>query len=126
MRFLPQFLFTAVLSVLVLAMPARAQDNLYANARSLVDRSQNDLRHASHLAKDREKERERYDNAQRSLSEFDKNLARNKFDKDKLDSAINDVKNVVDHNTLDPQARDMLTQDLRDLRELRQSRGAGY
>ena|SRR5579862_2054734 len=126
MRFLPQFLLTAVLSVVVLAMPARAQDNLYANARSLVDRAQNDLRHASHLAKDRDKERERYDNAQRSLSEFDKNLARNKFDKDKLDGAINDVKNVVDHNTLDPEARDRLSQDLRDLRELRQSRGAGY
>ncbi len=120
------FLLTAILSVLVIGVPTRAQDNLYANARSLVDRAQNDLRHTSHLAKDRDKERERYDNAERSLSEFDKQLARNKFDKDKLDSAINDVKNVVDHNTLDPQGRDMLSQDLRDLRELRQSRGAGY
>jgi hypothetical protein len=107
-------------------VPGRAQDSPYGNARSLVDRVQSDLRHASHMVRDRAKERERYDNAQHHLSEFDRELARNKFDKDKLDSAIDDVKNVVENNTLDPQARDILTRDLSDLRNLRQSRGASY
>jgi hypothetical protein len=118
----------ALLSAFVLfglMLPARAQDNLYSNARSLVDRVQNDLRHASRMIRDKAKERERIDNAQHHLSEFDKDLARNKFDKDKLDASIDDVKNVVENNTLEPRARDILTQDLSDLRNLRQTRGAG-
>jgi hypothetical protein len=125
MRLILQLLFLGALAA-GLVMPAKAQDNLYANARGLVDRVQNDLQRAAHIGRHDEKERERYDNAQRHLSDFDRQLARNKFDKDKLDDAINDVKNVVDHNTLDPHDRDMITQDLRDLRSLRQSRGAGY
>jgi hypothetical protein len=125
MRLLSQLLLLSSLAIFTLVAPARAQDNLYSNARSLVDRVQSDLGRASHISHDK-KERERYQNAERSLSDFDRNLARNKFDKDKLDSAINDVKNVVEHNTLDPEARDALNQDLRDLRSLRQARGAGY
>jgi|SRR6516165_5681508 hypothetical protein len=109
-----------------LVSQAPAQDNLYGNARSLVDRVQHDLRHAAGMDQEREKHRERYDNAQHHLSDFDRELARNHFDKGKLDTAIDDVKNVVENNTLDPQARDILTQDLRDLRNLRQSRAAGY
>src|SRR5690349_11962549 len=107
-------------------MAAQAQDNLYANARSLVQRVQQDLRHAARINRDDDKERDRYDNAMKHLSDFDKDLSRNKFDKGKLDDAIEDVKNVVDHNTLDPRGRDLLSQDLRDLRSLRQNRGAGY
>lgn len=126
MRLLSRCLVLSSLVIFGLMVPLRAQDNLYSNARSLVDRVQNDLRHASHINHDRAKERERYDNAQRSLSDFDKDLSRNKFDKGKLDSSINDVKNVVENNTLDPAARDTLNQDLRDLRNLRQERGAGY
>jgi hypothetical protein len=72
------------------------------------------------------KERERYDNAMKHLSEFDRDLSRNKFDKGKLDEAIEDVKNVVEHNTLEPGLRDALSQDLSDLRALRERRGAGY
>lgn len=109
-----------------LVSQAPAQDNLYGNARSLVERVQNDLHRAARMDQEREKHRERYDNAEHHLSDFDRELARNHFDKGKLDTAIDDVKNVVDNNTLDPQARDILTQDLRDLRNLRQSRAAGY
>jgi hypothetical protein len=109
-----------------LVSQAPAQDNLYGNARSLVERVQKDLHHAARMDQEREKHRERYDNAEHHLSDFDRELARNHFDKGKLDTAIDDVKNVVENNTLDPQARDILTQDLRDLRNLRQSRAAGY
>lgn len=120
MRMLP------LLLLLSLLVPGHAQDSLYANARGLVDRVTADLHRAERVNHDREKERERYANAQRSLSNFDKELARNKFEKDKLDSAINDLKNVVENNSLDPRDRDQLTQDLRDLRALRQTRGAGW
>ena len=56
-------------------------------------------------------------------AQFDRELARGNFDKDKLDQAIDDVKNVVENNTLSPRDRDVLAEDLRDLRELRRARG---
>ena len=52
--------------------------------------------------------------------DFDRDFTRGHFDKGKLNTAIDDLKNVVDHNTLDPQDRDALTADLRDLRVMRE------
>ena len=105
---------------------AYSQDGRYGNARSLVARVQNDLRRAERFTRPTGKERERYFNAQHHLSQFDRQLARGRFDKDKLDEAIDDVKNVVENNTLSPRDRDVLSGDLRDLRELRRTRGASY
>jgi CCR4-NOT transcriptional regulation complex NOT5 subunit len=98
----------------------------YGTARGLVDRVQRNLRRAESFTPPNEKERERYHNAQHHLSEFDRRLEEGKFDKDKLDEAIDDVKNVVEHNTLSPEARDTLTRDLGELRELRRNRGQAY
>jgi len=98
----------------------------YGRARGLVDRVQRNLHRAEELTPPNEKEKERYHNAQHHLSEFDRRLSEGKFDKDKLDQAIDDVKNVVEHNTLSPEHRDVLTRDLAELRELRRTRGEGY
>ncbi len=98
----------------------------YGTARGLVDRVQRNLRRAEHFTPPNEKEKERYHNAQHHLSEFDRKLSEGKFDKDKLDEAIDDVKNVVENNTLSPEDRDMLTRDLGELRELRRTRGEAY
>jgi len=106
----------------VLAFGLRAQSTAFDGARSLVDRVQSDLKQASHTDRSG-KNMERYENAQKHLSEFDRELAKGKFDKDKLDDAINDVKNVVEHNTLTPGDRDALTRDLEDLRAMRARRG---
>ena len=97
----------------------------YDRGRNLVARTLSDLRRASRLEQG-SRERERYANAERHLSQFDRELSRNRFDKDKLDSAIDDVNNVVERNTLDPRSRDNLRQDLSDLRRLRETRGASY
>ena len=97
----------------------------YDRGRDLVGRTIRDLRRASRLEQG-SRERERYANAERHLSQFDRELSRNRFDKDKLDSAIDDVNNVVERNTLDPRSRDNLRQDLGDLRRLRETRGSGY
>ncbi len=105
---------------------AYSQDGRYGNARNLVSRVQNDLRRAERFSPPNGKEKERYFNAQHHLSQFDKDLARGRFDKDKLDEAIDDVKNVVENNTLSPRDRDVLSGDLRDLRELRRTRGESY
>jgi hypothetical protein len=113
----------AVALLLAVGSIAYSQDGRFENARSLVSRVQNDLRHAEHFTPPNGKEKERYFNAQHHLSQFDRELARGRFDKDKLDQAIDDVKNVVENNTLSPSDRDVLSGDLRDLRELRRTRG---
>ena len=92
------------------------------DARDLVDRVQADLQRAADFTRNNEKERERYHNVQHHLSEFDRELRRGKFDKDKLDAAIDDLKNVVKNNTLESRDRDALAADLSDLRTLRDTR----
>lgn len=65
------------------------------------------------------RERQRYDNALRHLGEFQDRLRRRRFDKDKLDQAIEDVQNIVDNNRLDRRAKNVLWRDLGALRTMR-------
>ena len=104
--------------LLLASMPAKAQGR-YDGARDLVVRTQEDLRRASGFVREKKDERERIENAQKHLSDFDRSLSKNKFDKDRLNEAIDDLKNVVNHNTLSGEDRDALTQDLQDLRAIR-------
>jgi hypothetical protein len=116
-----------LLILLLAAALGSAQDIPYPGARDLIARVQNHLKRAADFGshgdvkkvKRDEKEIERYRNAQRSASDFDRHLSKGHFDKGELDSVINDVKNVLDHNTLESQDRDALTDDLRDLRDFR-------
>ncbi len=63
-----------------------------------------------------ERQIERYRNTQHRASNLDRNLSRGKLHKGDLDRMIDDLKNVVEHNTLQSQDRDALVNDLRDLR----------
>lgn len=91
----------------------------YNSARDLVVRTQEDLRRAAEFVRNKKEERERVENVQKHLSDFDRSLTKNKFDKDKLNDAIDDLKNLLDHNTLAGEDRDALTRDLQDLRTIR-------
>ncbi len=91
-------------------------------ARELVARVQSDLQRAAEFTRNNEKERERYHNVQNHLSEFDRELRRGKWEKDKLDQAIDDLKNVVKNNTLESHDRDALAADLSELRTMRDTR----
>jgi hypothetical protein len=91
-------------------------------ARDLVDRVQNDLVRAEDFTRNNQKERVRYENVQHHLSEFDRDLRRDHFDKGKLNDAINNLKDVVKKNTLAPPDRDELARDLSDLITLRDVR----
>ncbi len=94
----------------------------YGRARDLVARVQGDLERSAEFVRNNEKERERYHNVQHKLSEFDRKLRAGHFDKDNLDDAIDDLKNVVKNNTLESRDRDALAIDLSDLRTLRDTR----
>lgn len=81
--------------------------------RSLIERTQNDLRMARRLEpNNNEDAMERYNNAQKNLSSFDRKLFRGQFDKDKLGHIIGDLKNILKKNTLQVSSRNALTQDL--------------
>jgi hypothetical protein len=116
----------ALATLLILVAAGAYAQGRYRNARGLVEHVQRNLRHSEDLTPPNEKERERYHNAQHHLSEFDRKLSEGQFDKDKLDAVIDDVKNVVEHNTLAVDDRDKLARDLGELRELRRTRGADY
>jgi hypothetical protein len=94
----------------------------YDRARDLVAHVQDDLQRAADFTRTNEKERSRYENVQHHLSEFDRELRRDHFDKGKLDDSIDNLKDVVKNNTLESRDRDALAMDLSDLRTLRDTR----
>jgi hypothetical protein len=100
-----------------------AQSVRYEDARQVVGRTQTDLERAATFLANNHKERDRIRNAQKSLSTLDRHLAKGKFDKDTLDSAISDIQHVLDNNVLHGQDRDTLLKDIEDLRGVRADRG---
>jgi hypothetical protein len=94
----------------------------FDRARDLVARVQNDLQRAADFTRTNEHERVRYENVQHHLSEFDRDLSHDHFDKGKLDGAIDNLKDIVKKNTLESHDRDALAADLSDLRTLRDTR----
>lgn len=93
----------------------------HPDLRQLVDQTQNDLRSARELEHEKGKEQDRYRHAQKSLSTFDRHLTKGKFDKDTLDQAIEDIQNILDHNTLQSSSRDALLSDVQNLRMARKA-----
>lgn len=91
----------------------------YGGLRGLIDRTQNDLRAAADLEHGNDKQRNRYHNAQEHLSNLDRNLTKGKFDKGEFNHSIDDIKDILEHNTLQASSRDALHADLGDLRVAR-------
>lgn len=90
--------------------------------RGLVDRTQSDLRAAEETEHNKPDQRDRYEHAQGHLSTFDRKLTHGKFDKGELDKSIGSLKDVLDHNVLQPSTRDALMHDMEDLRIARDRR----
>jgi|GEM_PF-4569840 len=83
--------------------------------RQVVDRTQSDLRSSSDLSHGN-KQNDRYHKAQDHLSKLDKSLSHGKYNKGALNDSIDELKSVLDHNTLQASARDALARDLVDLK----------
>lgn len=90
----------------------------HQHLRGAIDRTQSDLQAAAQLEQS-PKERERYNHAQRQLSDFDRKLSRGHFDEGKLKDAIGALGAILDHNTLQASTRDALRADLADLQAAR-------
>lgn len=117
---LSKILRLSVLGLFLAAcVPFAAAQRDLSRARGLVAQTHHDLRSISRRETYSGKERERYQNALRHLSDFDRALAKGHYDKDRLDTAIDDINNITKNNTLGPNERDALLADLRSLRDLR-------
>lgn len=104
----------------VMAMPHHQEYREIDGIRGLVDRTQSDLRAAEDMDPRNSKERDRYRNAQKNLSDLDRHLTKGKFDRGELDRSIGDIQNILDHNTLQASSRDALLRDVADLRQMRE------
>jgi hypothetical protein len=113
--------FTAIFCpaafILASAFPLGAQGP--GDVRGLVDKTQADLRRAADFELHAHKQIDRYQKAETRLSDFDRSFTHGHFDRGKLNSSIDSVKDVVEHNTLNPELRDALENDLRDLRMMK-------
>lgn len=130
MRFISKSIAVAALScglvvgggVPLLAAPAYqdyGRGYEHEGLRHLIERTQQDLQMAAESGNSNHDQRQRYQDAQKNLSDFDRHLTKGHFDKDKLDHVIGDVQAVLDHNTLMAQSRNALLQDVTQLREAR-------
>ena len=122
LRTISQLILAALLATGLMVSPVHAEEH-YTTARSLVQRTQDDLQRArDNDTTKTAKALERIDNAKKHLADFDRKLAKNDFSGDRLNEAIDDVKNVVDNNPLLSADRDALSVDLADLRHLRETK----
>ncbi|HMF75470.1 MAG TPA: hypothetical protein VK604_07375 [Bryobacteraceae bacterium] len=119
----PVAVFSVALALALSALApvgvARAHD--YSELRGLIDKTQSDLREASGLEHGK-KQLNRYHDVQDNLSKLDRKLSKGKFDKGALEHSIDELKGIIEHNTLQPSGRDQLRRDLADLQAVRDHR----
>jgi cell division septum initiation protein DivIVA len=86
---------------------------------ALVDQVHNDLNHAYAVFHFSGEDRERLNKPEKDSREFAQKWAKGKFDKDQLDDVISSIQHVLDNNKLPVDARDSISKDLAQLRNMR-------
>lgn len=103
--------------------PYRA-DQYYNNRGFLIDRVMSDLNAAGERARLDGHEIKHFNEVADNLQEFRARWARGKFDTGKLDRAIHNLEHLAEADRLRGRDREILSRDLYDLRQFRDSRGA--
>ena len=88
---------------------------------TLVDRVHTDLNHTYGVFHFSDSDRDRLNHAEKDLREFAQKWDNGKFDKGQLDGAIDKVQNVLDNNKMPADQRDVLSDDLSQLRKMREA-----
>jgi hypothetical protein len=86
-----------------------------------VDRVHEDLNRGYGEWKISKGDRDRLNNAEKQLREFEHDWRRGKFDKGNLDDSISAIQHVLDNNHLTGGARDAIFSDVQELRHMRES-----
>ena len=101
--------------------PLRAQEHGrdWDRAHRIIEKTQDDLRHVEHHDAWAVTERGHYDAAERNLADVRRDLDKNRLDRGRLEAAISEIEHITHVNALDPKPREVLGDDLRELRRLR-------
>jgi hypothetical protein len=86
---------------------------------ALVDQVHTDLNHAYGVWHFSDDDRERLNRAEKDSREFAQKWAKGKFDKGQLDGVISSIQHVLDNNKMPEDARDAISKDLAQLRNMR-------
>jgi hypothetical protein len=98
----------------------------YGNPNGVVGRVLSDLRTAELNARLNRSEGNHFNTASAKLQQFEQKLSQGRFDKGKLDKAIDNIKHLTRTERVSPRDRGQLAADVQDLRQLRATRGYGY
>lgn len=120
-RFIPTFLAAAVLGLAPLAYAQFGPQNRYSPdaVSTLIDRVHTDLNHAYGVWHFSDSDRDRLNHSEKELREFAQKWSKANFDKGELDDAVSALQSVLDHNRLPMEARDALSDDITQLRNMR-------
>ncbi len=88
---------------------------------ALVDRVHSDLDHAYGVFHFSNDDRERLNHAEKQLREFARKWDGHKFDKGELDESISSIQHVLDKNKLPQRDRDAISDDVAQLRNMREA-----
>jgi len=88
---------------------------------TLIDRVHSDLDHAYGSFHFSNGDRDRLNKAEKQLRDFAKQWRANHFDKGELDDAISSVQHVLDNNRLPQDSREALSDDVGQLRQMREA-----
>ena len=88
---------------------------------ALVDRVHADLNHAYGEWHFSDADRDRLNHSEKELRDFAAKWDAGKFDKGQLDGAIDSVQHVLDNNKMPVGDRDALSEDLSQLRKMREA-----
>jgi hypothetical protein len=116
-------LIAALLAVAAVSSNAQFEEPKYdAGAVStLVDRVHTDLNHAYGLYHFSNDDRDRLNHAEKELRDFSEKWDHGKFDKGQLNGSIDSVQRVLDKNRMPPEARDSISEDVSQLRKMREA-----
>lgn len=99
-------------------------DDRYRGGREPLDRVRTDLERAArdmrYLSRD---DMKRIGKVRDEIGEFQRKWERGRFDRGELDDVINSLQKVVGRNRLHPRDRDLLLNDLAQLRDFRSRKG---
>ncbi len=122
-----RFLYTLLLGT-ALTVGLSAQDRFGPEAKydsssvtALVDKVHTDLDRSYGRFHFSNSDRDRLNNAEKQLREFAKKWEGGKFDKGQLDDAIGTIQHVLDENKLREEDRDALSDDVSQLRRMREA-----
>jgi hypothetical protein len=95
----------------------------YGYGNGVVGRALSDLDRAASTRYADNHERKHFDQARKDLLRFQENSSRGKFDRDRLDGAIEHLSHLAGSDRVHPRDRQMLARDANELRSLRSSGG---